>query len=706
MSFLGCPSGPAIGLSDTSHDFGASETEWSFQVWNTGAAGTTLDFTVTADQPAVQCDVTGGTSTDSADARTIHVTLDRAELPAGDSQLSVTIGGAGLASKKVQLHAVRPAGSLTATVEPMGARNAGAQWRVDGGAWRNSGATVTKLLPGSHVVSYKEVAGWTKPEDQNVNVAADQTTSAIGTYVQAGVVTGWLRVAIEPAAARDSGAQWNVDGGAWHASGETVSGVAPGQHTVSFKAITGWNKAADATVSIVANETTDASGTYTAQTAGLHVIIEPEAARLAGAQWRVDGGAWLNSGDTAADLTAGQHVLSFSDIVGWTKPNSRTISVAGNQTTEATGTYTQLNTSMVVMGYNDLGMHCMNEDFSEMMILPPFNTLHATIVDRSGGEPHIVKTGVVVEYTIPGNTHSSDKTNFWDYVNPLLGVNLANDIGLTGNGLSGSMVSLAAQGRNDWNVTGIPITPIDDSGKENPYSLATITVKKNGQKVAETQAVVPVSWEISCDICHNTPGISAATDILRAHDRLHPGLNLESKKPVLCSQCHAQAPLGTTGTPGTPALSRAMHHAHSTRMEQAGLNVACYACHPGVRTQCLRDVHYANGMVCMDCHGTMSDVADPTRRPWQDEPRCDSCHSRSGFQFEQPGTLYRNSKGHMGIHCAACHGSPHAITPTVTPADNLQALALQGHAGTIDKCAVCHRETPDDAFPHRVSDDK
>ena len=29
---------------------------------------------------------------------------------------------------------------------------------------------------------------------------------------------------------------------------------------------------------------------------------------------------------------------------------------------------------MVVLGYNDLGMHCMNQDFSEFMILPPFNT--------------------------------------------------------------------------------------------------------------------------------------------------------------------------------------------------------------------------------------------------------------------------------------------------------------------------------------------
>ena len=30
----------------------------------------------------------------------------------------------------------------------------------------------------------------------------------------------------------------------------------------------------------------------------------------------------------------------------------------------------------VVFAWNDLGMHCMNRDFSELMVLPPFNVLH------------------------------------------------------------------------------------------------------------------------------------------------------------------------------------------------------------------------------------------------------------------------------------------------------------------------------------------
>lgn len=362
----------------------------------------------------------------------------------------------------------------------------------------------------------------------------------------------------------------------------------------------------------------------------------------------------------------------------------------GNSTTESLG-------STIVLGYNDLGMHCMNQDFSELMILPPYNTLHAQVI-RRGGEPRIIKSGVSVEYELKSNTHSADKTNFWTYANALLGVDLAPDVGLAGNGLHGVM---SLTDSNDWSVIGIPVTPIDDNGNEDPYPLATITVKNGQDTLAETQAVTPVSWEISCDLCHNTPGISVATDILRKHDLLH-NTTLESSKPVLCASCHADVALGLTGQPGVSNLSHAMHGAHASRMGAVTLLVECYACHPGQRTQCLRDVHYSAGMTCTDCHTSMTAVADANRRPWIDEPRCGDCHDALGRQYEQANTLYRNSVGHGNVHCAACHGSPHAIAPTVVSQDNLQAAALQGHPGTIDTCQVCHTRTPGESFFHHA----
>jgi hypothetical protein len=361
--------------------------------------------------------------------------------------------------------------------------------------------------------------------------------------------------------------------------------------------------------------------------------------------------------------------------------------------------------AVTVYAYNDLGMHCMNRDYSEFMILPPYNTLHALVIDRRHGSPEFLNEGIEVTYTIPGNTTSADKTNFWTYCEALLGSAPPPNIGLTGNGLSGTMAYQGSNGRVDWAATGIPITPMSDAGEITPYNLATVTVTEGAEVIGSTKAVVPVSWEISCEICHNTPGISTGTDILRKHDNLH-GTDLENNKPVLCGQCHAQAPLGLEGLPGLPSLSHAMHNAHAPRMAMAGLEVDCYACHPGQETQCLRDVHAGAGMDCLDCHGGMTAVADEARTPWVSEPKCGDCHSVAGHEYEEPGKLYRESRGHKGVYCEACHGSPHAITPTINPEDNEQAILLQGHAGTIDTCSLCHSIPPDDPFPHtRFGDD-
>jgi hypothetical protein len=198
---------------------------------------------------------------------------------------------------------------------------------------------------------------------------------------------------------------------------------------------------------------------------------------------------------------------------------------------------TPARTPYTVLGYNELGMHCMNQDFSEMCILPPFNTLRAQVIDRSGDDPRIVTSGVSVTFSIPGNTISSTKTNFWDYAPALFGHPLLKDVGLTGNLLSGPMLVTP---NNDWSATGIPMTPLTDKFQFDPFQLSQIVVRdsRNGNTLASTQAVVPVSWEINCNLCHNTPGISVAADILQKHDKLH-GTKLQNAKPVLCANCHA-----------------------------------------------------------------------------------------------------------------------------------------------------------------------
>jgi len=382
-----------------------------------------------------------------------------------------------------------------------------------------------------------------------------------------------------------------------------------------------------------------------------------------------------------------------------------------------------------IVGWNDLGMHCMNESFANLAVLPPYNTLWAQVI-RQGPEPAIVTSGVTVEYSIVDNTYSAGKTDFWQYARKLFGVDLAPNVGLTGATLAGQMHVAG----DHFAVEGVPLTPYRDSapqpGPQNwyPYQLAHLVAKDSvtGQVLAETTTVAPVSTEMRCDTCHADgmqEGIATGnveTNILTLHDQ-EEGTNLMGARPVLCASCHASNALGAPGKPGLPNLARAMHKKHAPDNDAlAGFNGAhltalfnqsgaaptainegtnnCYLCHPGQQTQCLRDVMYQDGMTCTNCHGGTADVANPARRPWIDEPRCGTCHAAQ--YAENDGKLYRNSVGHGGLYCEACHGSPHAILPSTQPNDNIQNIALQGHAGTLSDCTVCHATVPAGPGPH------
>jgi hypothetical protein len=331
--------------------------------------------------------------------------------------------------------------------------------------------------------------------------------------------------------------------------------------------------------------------------------------------------------------------------------------------------------------------------FGNLCILPPFNTQHAQVI-KVGSYlvlPQISTFGVKVTYEIPGNTYSVGKTDFWTYAPFLFGITLPGDTGLTGVGLTGQMTDTG----NYFHVEGIPVTPYPDNDlvNEHPFQLTLIKLYDAGNNLlATTQSVIPVSNEINCTSsgCH-----SSEQDILDKHE-LVAGFN-PNVKPVFCANCHQDHALNMPGTLGTPVFSEAIHNKHS------GLTNDCYKCHPGPNTQCFRDVMYSSGMVCQDCHGSVDHVGQTIsngREAWLEEPDCGAVACHGPDHAAEPGKLFRNSQGHGGLFCSACHGSPHAILPTVNANDNLQNVNLQGFAGTLSKCDVCHGVTPTGPGPH------
>ena len=74
-------------------------------------------------------------------------------------------------------------GALQVNMAPSEALSAGARWRVDGGDWQNSGATISKLPLGFHTISFSTMpSSWSAPASISAMVYANQTTHLSGTY--------------------------------------------------------------------------------------------------------------------------------------------------------------------------------------------------------------------------------------------------------------------------------------------------------------------------------------------------------------------------------------------------------------------------------------------------------------------------------------------------------------------------------------------
>jgi hypothetical protein len=246
-------------------------------------------------------------------------------------------------------------------------------------------------------------------------------------------------------------------------------------------------------------------------------------------------------------------------------------------------------------------------------------------------------------------------------------------------------------------------------------------------------------WSAGAD-----PEIQYRENVLILHDAKRL-TKLADSKPVLCASCHYSPALdlsnaGPQGSQiGRTMLSLAVHSRHGKTLSEnipdnnnlpvipdAGIST-CYNCHPGSVTKCLRGVMGNAGIICQNCHGGLLAVggAFAARTPWINEPKCQSCHTGDAVNHlgsniranstynpadpsatpiiatnkrfaEEDNMLFRNSRGHSGMACEACHGSTHAEWPAGNAAanDNIASVQLQGHSGPIIECKTCHAGGP------------
>jgi len=133
---------------------------------------------------------------------------------------------------------------------------------------------------------------------------------------------------ILPAQAAIEGGAWKLSPyTAWQFDGDHIGLVQPGTHSLTFRSIPGWIEPEGRAVQIVGGQPMTMTGTYREILGSIQMTINPAQAAQAGARWRLNGGAWNESGVTVPNVPTGSNTIEFLAVSGWNSPSSQTISV-------------------------------------------------------------------------------------------------------------------------------------------------------------------------------------------------------------------------------------------------------------------------------------------------------------------------------------------------------------------------------------------
>ncbi len=619
-------------------------------------------------------------------------------------------------------------------------------------------ASTLNVSPSS--LSFAATAGGASPGSQSLSLTASPNT----TFTASVSGGSWLKVApssgTTPATLTVSSSVTGLSAGTF---GGTITVTGNGR-TVSIPVTLTVNPASTLSVSPTTLSFSATSGGASPGSKSLTLTASPNTPFTAS----VNSGSWLSvspaTGTTPATLTVNSRVTGLA-----AGTFSGTITVTGNGHTSIVPVTFTVNASgggsggtFKLIGWNDLGMHCFDgKDYSVFGVLPPYNTVHAHLVNTSGslvttpGSYKITYQAIKDPLTSTLNTTSIGKTNFWTYMSMLgLGASIP-DVGLTGNSMPGSANTPQSMAfsttDNTWMASGIPITPYADNGTTNYFPMMRLTATDvSGAVLATTDIVLPTSDEMSCAKCHASnsnpaaqPGAGWANDpdpakdaklnILRKHDdRFASTAQFQSAAgqvgynpsglsatvattPVLCYNCHASNALNKAGVNGLQSMTSAMHRLHSSvvdpatgaTMDSSTSRTTCYSCHPGPKTQCLRGAMGTlqsstggNAIECQSCHGNLTAVANPSRSGWLSEPTCQNCHT--GLASATNTTLAYTSAFSSGTTLRTPADNTFA-TNANTPATGLSLYRFSsGHGGM--QCEACHGSTHAE-FPTPIAND-
>jgi hypothetical protein len=570
-------------------------------------------------------------------------------------------------------------GSLTVTINPLAARTAGAQWRVDNGSFHNSGEKVSGIGAGWHTVSFKSVNGWTAPATQSKYIWSFLANSMTATYA-ASTQTGSLKVTLLPAAAVTAGGQWQVDGGAYRNSGETVANLSTGSHTVAFKALTGYTAPASQTVSVTANTVATSTGSYVAipQTGSAQVNLSPAGAVMAGAQWQVDGGTYRNSGETVTGLSVGSHSVAFKPVTGYTTPASQTVTVTANTVSKATGSYVaipqtgSLKVTLLPAGAVTAGAQWQVDGGS-------FTASGLTVTGLSPGS-HVVAFKTVTGWISPADQ--------------------------TATVTAGQTASLAG--------TYLVVPNTSHYGRFSTYEGSKTCRVCHAQETADVHGSLHYQWKGSTPYVDNmTTGgkLGAINDFCTYADIswISQLTNLAGAKvDGGCAQCHVglgQKPIADPTPAQLDNIDCLVCHSdtYKRKVAMVGTSLAFVPAPEKMSVSLIEgitDIHLPSNGACLNCHAyagggnnnKRGDLEEAHRNPTNASfdvhmsPQsvggagllCTDCHIVQNHHIAGRGVDLRATDLDADVSCERCH--------TTAPHDS---STLNSHTKRVD-CTVCH----------------
>ncbi len=224
-----------------------------------------------------------------------------------DAQNITLVAGENL-TQNVTYEVIQP--TITFTLYPENGK-----WRIDNGAWNDSGVTVTTTV-GLHTISFQEIEGYNTPANQNLTLLAGTVITRTVSYT---VIQPTVCYILDPTTAK-----WRIDNGSWNDSGTTVT-TTVGTHKISFQAVDGYTTPAIQNITLVAGENLFTNVVYDIIQPTVTYTLNPSTG-----MWRIDNGEWNDSGATVT-TTVGSHTISFQEPDGYKTPVNQDINLVAGE---------------------------------------------------------------------------------------------------------------------------------------------------------------------------------------------------------------------------------------------------------------------------------------------------------------------------------------------------------------------------------------